>query len=400
VLYADVSLQAFLGAGVASYLSVFLVRLGASNWLVSLFTSLPALVTILAALPVGAYVQRSRNLIRTVCVGRLIFRSVVGLFALLPFLTPSVAPVVLVIARSLIAIPSVAGGVAHTTVLGKAISPRRRPQVLSNRMAFHRLTGTIVGYLAGQWLTAVAYPVNYQLLFATALLCGIGGFVIYSRLRLPQEDQPEIKNTPKAGLREMIRLIVGTPDFGRFAVAALVFRFGMHLPSSLYTIYKVRELGCSDAWIGVLLTVERILSLVGFVVLSRVLRKPRVRKWLWVSCAGTALLPFTTALARTPEMLLIPSTIVGLFGAGMNVFLTNTLFTSSSEETRPAFAATNTFLANTTAFLAPLFGTALADTTSITKALLFAGVVRLGGAMMFYWLRVGQKRERPAEAGA
>ncbi len=383
-----------MGAGAASYLSVFLVRLGASNWLVSLFTSLPALVTIIAALPVGALVQRSKNLIGTVCVTRLIFRSVVGLFALLPLLPPAVGPVVLVAARSLISVASATSGVAHTTVLGKIVPPRRRPQFLSNRMAVHRLVATFVGYAAGQWLTAVAYPLNYQVLFGTALVAAIGGYLIYSRLRLPEEPpQQEVARAPKTGIKEMFRLIVGTPGFRKFAIAALVFRFGMHLPSSLYTIYKVRDLGCTDAWIGILLTVQRVLSLVGFVVLGRLLRKPRVRKWLWVSCVGTALLPFTTALARTPEMLLIPSSIVGIFGAGMNVFLTNTLFSSSPEDSRPAFAATNTFLANTSAFLAPLLGTAIADATSIKTAMVVGGVIRLLGALMFYWLRVGRRQE-------
>ena len=50
-------------SGVATFLSVFLVRLGASSFLVGLLTSMPALTGILLALPVGRMLERQRNIV-------------------------------------------------------------------------------------------------------------------------------------------------------------------------------------------------------------------------------------------------------------------------------------------------------------------------------------------------
>ena len=64
VLYAEMFFQAIAGAGAFSFTSVFLVRLGAPNYLVGLLSSLPALMIILTVLPAGAFVQRQRDLVK------------------------------------------------------------------------------------------------------------------------------------------------------------------------------------------------------------------------------------------------------------------------------------------------------------------------------------------------
>jgi len=398
IFYAEVVLQSVVTSGATSFLSVFLVRLGAPNWLVGLYASLPALATILSALPVGAYVQRQKDLIKTANVGRLIFRAAIGLFALVPYLPAPLSGYVLVGARSLIAAPAVASGVAHTTILAKVVPPRRRPQVLSIRMAFHGLSGAIVGYVAGRWLDATPFPFNYQVLFVAAFVTGLGSIYVYSRLRLPEdEDKQPVQARPR-GARAMFRLIADAPAFRNFAIAAFLFRLSTHLPTALYTIYRVRTLGSSDAWIGVLLTVERLLSVVGYFALSRLLTKAGLRRRLWLSCVCMALYPITMGLARTPEMLLIPSVIVGLFGAGMNIFLTDTLIRVSPDEERPTFVAANTLLTNVTAFAAPMLGTALADVWGITTVLFAAGGLRLLGGLSFLWLGVAGRSPRPSSS--
>lgn len=399
VLYGEVALQSFVASGATSFLSVFLVRLGAPNWLVGLYTSLPALAIILSALPVGAYVQRQRDLIRTANAARLIFRGAIGLFALIPYLPASLAGYVLVGARSLIAIPTVASGVAHTTILGIVVPPRRRPQVLSIRMLFHGLTGAAVGYAAGQWLDRAPYPLNYQILFVSAFLTGLGSIYLYSRLRLPEHPEPQPERREGPGLRRVVSLISEAPAFRSYAIAAFVFRLGTHLPMALYAIYRVRTLGSSDAWIGILLTVERALSVVGYFALSRLLTRPGFRRRLWWSCVGMALFPLTMGLARTPEMLLVPSAIVGLLGAGMNIFLTDTLIRVSPEGDRPTFVAANTFLTNVTAFFAPMLGTALSGPAGLTTVFFVAAGLRLLGGFSFYWLS-GERRAARERAGA
>ena len=52
-----------LAVGVGTFLSVFLIRLGASNFQVGLLTAMPAVTGGLLAMWIGDFIQRQRNLI-------------------------------------------------------------------------------------------------------------------------------------------------------------------------------------------------------------------------------------------------------------------------------------------------------------------------------------------------
>jgi predicted MFS family arabinose efflux permease len=340
----------------------------------------------------GSFVQKQKDLVKTANWGRFFFRTTIGSFALLPLLPTGIAPYVLVAARSLVSIPGAAINVSIQTIWGKATSPSRRPRMLSTRMAIHGLIAAGVGFGAGQWLDSQPFPFNYQVLFFTAFLGGLGSIWALSKLDIPEPTENEIKKQQRMNLGTNIPLIKNTPAFRNYAIAAFLFRMGMHLPMALFAIYRVRTLGSSDAWIGILLTVERLLSVFAYFALGRLLTRRKFRRWLWITTLGSALFPLTTALATTPEMLLIPSVIVGIQGAGMNIFLQNTLLAVSPEDQRPPFVAVNTFLANISAFAAPLLGTFISDLTTIQLVFIISAALRLLGGLSFWRLGVGSEK--------
>ena len=94
-------------------------------------------------------------------------------------------------------------------------------------------------------------------------------------------------------------------------------------------------------------------------------------------------------------MLLISAVMAGIFAPGMNVFLSDTLFQVSTEENRPTFLATNSFLANVTAFVAPMLGTLSGGSTRASALRWSSVTVRVArGAGL---LEAGR---RPGGAGA
>lgn len=393
ILYAEVGFQAVIEAGAMSFLAVFLVRLGAANWQVGLLDALPALVMTVASLPMAAFVERQRSLVAVANWARLIFRTVIGSFALLPFLPPGMAIYLTLVARGLISVPSAAGNVAFVTLLGQVAPPERRPRMLSMRLAIHGVSASVVGYLAGRWLEAAPYPLNYSALFLSAFVAGLISIYILSRLRLP-EPRPRTKgsNPQPRRLKEALSLIRSTPLLRNYCLATTAFHLGLAMPSALYTIYRVRNMGASDAWIGTLFTVERVLSVLTYFALSRLLARPRWRRWLWVSCVGIALYPLSMALCKTPTMLLIPSICGGTFGSAMNIFITNALFQVSTEENRPTLVAADATLANVATFVAPMLGTALADATNINLALLIIAGLRVLSGLSFWVLGVAREK--------
>jgi len=197
------------------------------------------------------------------------------------------------------------------------------------------------------------------------------------------------RSAPRLSLRQVAALLRQDRVFATYLGASLVLRTGMALTVSVMPVYQVRTLGASDAWIGALLTVQRVIQMVAFMALSGLLRQRRYRRWLWLSTLGIAAVPLTTAMAVSPAMLLIPSVLGGVFAAGMTVYLTNTLLAASPDENRPLYAALNASVIQVTTFAAPMAGSLLADLVNIRLVLLLATLVRLAGGVAF-----GRRRSR------
>jgi len=393
-MYKEAVFQALSSAGPFSFIGIFLVRLGAPNWLVGLNTSLPALVTILAILPMAAWVQRQRYLVKTVIRTRFVFRAFISAIALTPLLPAPIASYAMVGLRGIAGIPSAALNVAGTTMMGQVTSARRRPRMLSVRMIVMGIFAAAAGFLSAQWLDAVPYPWNYQALFLTASLAALGSMWAIRGIRLPETAEQASTKKQRIGLKEMLPLVKNQPSFRNYLLAAFVFRIGMSMPMALYAIYRVRDLGSTDSWLGLLMTAERLTTVFSYFALTRLLTFPRFRNWLWVGCLCMSLYPLTTAMSITPTMLLIPSLVIGVFSPAMNIFMTNTLFDVSPEDQRPAFVAVNSLLANVAAFAAPLIGTLLADATGIRIALVICASIRALGSLAFYWMNVGAKHRQ------
>jgi MFS family permease len=391
LLYVDMVFQALLGAGPMSFVAVYLVRLQAADWIVGLESSLPALVTLLAVLPAGAFVQGRRDLVRLATRSRMMFRGTVGLMALAAFFSPSIAVYIVVILHGLTAIPGAVLNVSMTTIIGMATTAKRRPTMLSTRWAVHGVFAAAIGFAAGQWLDWAPFPINYQILFASAILAGAGSWAVLSRLKLAEQAP---RPAHRIDLREMASLVTRTVGFRNFLIAEFVLRMGTFLPNALFSIYRVRELGSSDAWLGTLLTVERLLSVLAYVLLSRYGSHPRVRRYLWLGCIGVGLYPVATALAQTTQQLLLSAVIAGVFFPAMNIFLSDTLYVVSPEEHRPTFIASNSFVMNITAFVGPLLGTWLAAVVGIREALVVATIIRLLGALAMWQLGITGRRTR------
>lgn len=394
MLYLQVIPQGLFMGGAAAFVDVFLVRLGAPSWVVSLNASLPALVMMLAVLPLGAVVQRRARLLFDFNLSRILNRTAYTLMALLPFLSPALAPLALVALNASAALPAAVQNVCFTTVIAKATPPDRRARVLSVRWAVMGVSTALTGLLVGRWLDSVAFPLNYQVLFATSILAALGTAYLVSKLRLPPETPPAVQGRRAVDLRHIWQLVADAPGFRGYMTARILVQLGMSLGIGLLPLYRVRVLGASDAWLGVLLTVQNITQVGSYLALGRLLRRPAFRRHLWLSVLGMALMPLTTALATRPEMLLLPALIIGVFGAALNVFITDSLIADSPEEHLSLFVSVNQFVLQAISFVGPLLGAALAGATSIRLALTLASGVRIVGGLAFWWL--GRQKGGPA----
>jgi MFS family permease len=385
-LYGDMLFQGIVGGTALNYLSVFIVRLGASTLLVGLLSSLPALLLTLASVPAGRYVARQPRLVPLVVRFSLLFDLVYLLVAAVPWVAPAFAAPAVVALWAAGAVANAFLTVSFIAAMGEAVPPDRRASVISTRFAINACVAALTLQVTGQVLTRVSFPLNYQFVFAAAFLAALLSAYCLSRLHLPAQARPREATIPSSSLSGRWRALASTirqePAFFRYLAPSVVFRLGMNLPSALYSVFWVHVLHLSDSTIALAVTTNYAFTFLGYFLWTRLARIKGRAFILAASCIGLSCYPLLTGLARDYVLILVVSALGGLFGSGVNLAFLDVLLAVSPKEGRANYVALDTATANGMAFVGPLLGSVLDSAISIRPALFVAFAVRfLGGAL-------------------
>ncbi len=391
LLHADIALQGIVAGGAAAYLSVFVVRLGASPLLVGLLSSLPSLVMALLALPAGRYVERQADLIRVVTRSRQAFRFSYLLIAIVPWVLPDVAAPAIVAIWAVAAAASAFANVSFTAAMAEAVPPRRRAGVISLRYAIHAVVTAATLPVTGRILDSLPFPLGYQVVFIFSFAAAMGSVWVYSKIALPaQAIRPrQRQRTPlRERLRQVPALVTEHRRFLDYVVSTGVFRIGINLPAALWSIYWVKNLQLADTSIALVSMVNNISAVLGYFYWGRMAKQRGHGPVLAISGIGLAAYPLITALSGSLPPILLAAAAGGWFSAGINLAFFNVLLAVSPDDRRSAFVSVDTMVAQTIAFAGPLIGAGLTDWIGIREALLVATAFRLAGGLLFVIRRV------------
>ncbi len=396
-LYVDTVWFGVLKGIATTFVSVFAIRLGASNREIGWLAALPALINVFWLIPSARLIERQRRRLPIILWTGFLQRLGYLLIALMPLFICTHRVKAVIILNALITLPTAIINVAITSLMADLTSIEKRARMVSTRNVLLSSVGLIVLLVGGKFLDLIPFPLNYQLLLG--LSTGVSMLSLYylKRIQVPDAVIARRQARPKELLtlrfRRFVRTMTGQRDFMRFAGAIFVFHWGLYLPRALYSIYRVRDLHASDAWVGFLATVFSATTILSYLWWGKVTEKRGNRLVLIVSGLGLALYPMLMGLSPCLEPLIVVSVIGGVFSAGYNLSSFNFMLEVCPPERRPSYVAIYTSLVNVTACLAPLLGTFLTDLSSVRMALLIAGGVRLIGAGFLYGLLPSGKSE-------
>jgi hypothetical protein len=396
-LYLDIAWFGVLNGITTTFVSVFAIRLGASNTLVGLLVSLPALISIFWLIPSARIIERQRRRLPIIVLTGFLQRLGYLLIALMPFVLHAHRPEAMVALVALLTIPAAMASVAFTSMIADVVPIDKRAHVISIRNVLLSAVSTVTVLISGKLLDLLPFPLNYQLLFSVGFATSMVSLYYISRIQVADTSMAQYRAQREAsllfGFRHLVRQMMNQRDFVRFSASAFAFHWGLYMPSALYAIYRVKNLGASDTWIGLLSMVQEAVTTLTYFHWGRVASRKGNRLVLLISSLGLVLFPVLTGLSPRVEPLLLVSVVGGIFGAGFNLGFFNTLLEVCPQERRPSYVAINTTLINVAAFLAPLLGTSLANILDIRVALFIAGAVRLVGVGLFYQLVGRNERE-------
>ncbi len=387
----DTALQGLMMGGIFGFISVFAVRLGASNLMVSLLTSLPALLMAVSSIPAGRIVEQQRDLVRYTNRVRVSHRASFLLIAILPFLVDKGLVEIIVLVWAIKSIPATLLESSWMAVVAEVIPAERRARVNGMRWAILSVVTAISTAAFGYVLDRLPFPLNYQIVFFVSFVGGMAGIYFFGKLRIPENVPPERPESEQIALRQRARTYLHTmnvPAFVKYEIAATVLRFGVNLPAALYTIYWIRNLGASDLWIGWQATVGKLALIVGYIVWGRLISRKGYRAPLLICSTLLGLYPVLTGLARDQLWLPLIAIVQGFFTTGVDIAFFDTLLAVSPTERRPSFIALNTMLASLTIFFAPLVGNFLADWVGIPIIFFIAGGFHVLTAVLFWQFEI------------
>ena len=389
-LYVDTIWFGILNGIATTFVSVFAIRLGASNKEIGWLAALPALINVFGLIPSARLIERQRRRLPIILLTGFLQRLGYLLIALMPLSIHIHRVEAVIILNALITVPTAIINVAITSLMADLTSIEKRARMVSTRNVILSSASIVVVLGGGKFLDLIPFPLNYQLLFGLGTAVSMLGLYHLKRIRVHDaviaRHQARPKELLTLRLRRFVRAVTGQRDFMRFAGAIFVFHWGLYLPSALYSIYRVRDLHASDAWVGLLATVMSATTILSYLWWSKVTEKRGNRLVLIISSLGLTLYPTLTGLSPRLEPLIIVSVIGGIFSASHNLSSFNFMLEVCPPERRPSYVAIYTSLVNVTAFLAPLLGAFLADLSSVRVALLIAGGVRLIGVGILYGL--------------
>ena len=382
-----------LVTGVATFLSVFLIRLGASDFQVGLLTAMPAITGALLAIPIGDFIQRRTNIILWYARSRLWVLSSYALTGLVPFVVGHDATIDLVILIwALATLPQTMVNVTFTLVMSAVAGPERRLELMSRRWSTLGITNAISVAVVGWTLNQMAFPINYQVVYIASFAGGLLSYWFSTSIVLPQGSH--VVTTTKGhwygaftGMRELLR---SQPVFTRFVISQFVYRCGITMAIPLLPLYWVRVVQASDASIGLINTVNSGVLLLAFTLWTLSSRRFGQRWVLLVCSVGLACYPFLVAFSGEVWQLILLAGFAGTFVAGADLVLFDLLIATVAPDKRgPSVGLfhTTTFIAT---IIAPLLATAASDWIGIIPMLLVAAFLRAAGAFLFWILGIGR----------
>ena len=380
----------FVGIVTASgtFLPVFLLRLGGSANDVGLLTAVPALTAFVLAIPLGRWLQGRRNIVpwysRMRLLAWLSYALIAGVAAAFP---PEQAITGILVVWALASLPSTAGLVAFPIVMDGAAGRDGRFDLLGRRWAIAGTSTAIAVALGGQFLNAVPFPTNFELLFVMVTLAGAGSFLQSFRIVIPdQRPAPSIQRAP-VGLRlgAPLTVVLANRSFVRFELRSLFYTASIGLSMPILPLFYVHEVRAPDAWIGIIGAASSAGGVVGYIVARQLARRRGGAMTLLPSMLAMALAPaILSAIAWLPAVAAI-GFVIGIAGAGVQLAMFDQLMRRVPMEHGVTFTSVDQSIQNVALVLAPSIGGVIAATMGARESLLIVALVGALAFALFAW---------------
>ncbi|NPV80164.1 MAG: MFS transporter [Firmicutes bacterium] len=393
---------------VTPFLGIFALRIGATNTEVGLLSALPALVSLVLALPAATLVDRCPDhkhfTVQTILLARFLYVPL----ALVPLFASEWRPTVLLLMVGVMTIPQALLNVAWQSLIGSVIPPEVRADAFAERSIWMTLSGMAAALFGGWVMDALRFPIGYQLAFVTAFFAGVAEAYFLNSLRPfstdKEEDHRDRAYCRSKGIHQRRGIIISVVEewhrvrsnqpYFRFLLATLYFHFAWMGAWPLFTIYRVEYLHADNVWMSLSVMAGSLGSVVFFRLWSRFSKRRGYKAALSWSAAGLALTVVIWIFVKDLWLATFLDFWGGAVTAGINLGLLNRLLEVASKEHHTTDVAYYNITVQLAATVAPVLWTAGYDRWGWVVSMGITAVARALAAVG-YWF-AGMAEPRPS----
>jgi hypothetical protein len=415
-LAADLGWYGVLNGSTIAFLAIYATRLGASGVEIGLLNAVPAVISLIFALPSSRWLEKQpagKSVFWTSIYTRVFYLLLIPL----PFLLGREGQIwAIILITMVMTVPSIANTVGFFNLFAEAVPIEWRGYLAGLRNAIFSIVTIIISLLCGEILVKVPFPYGYQIVFGMGVMgAAMSSYHIWWLRhittspveRLPRTTIPTQNDRPQVNLLEQLRKkfahkptkpsrlpaafgpgrmdIIKGP-FGKVVLLLFGFHLAQYLGIPIFPLYTVNQVHFSDQVLSIGVGVFNAMVFLGSLQLARLTPRLGNRRLLGFGILILSLYPLMMTITTTAWIYVITSIVGGTGWSLINGALYNYLLEKVPEGPRPAFLAWYNVGLNAAILIGSLVGPALAHQFGFIAALLIcAGGRFLSGVAILRW---------------
>lgn len=381
-----------------SFAAAYVIRLGGSNFIVSLITTAAAVVNAVTTIPFAAMMERTEKRKPWIFGSLIAFRMLHIFLIFVPFLPAWRAEAIVVIL--LVAnLPVALFNAGWLPMFADIVPIQRRARLFSARNVTLGATMMAGTYLFGLWLenSHDMFPLNYQLLFTVSLVTSMLSTVYVMKMDIP--DTP-IDHSVKVdrSIKGMLTLFSESKPYSAITWNTLIFNIAPWAAVALQPIYFVRELGATDQWLGIWFAITNGGAILGNLIWPRMMEKHGFQRTMTTAALLSSLYFFAIGAVPDLTLILVFSLLIGMINPGIDVSHFNILLQVCSPQRRALAMGVFVTIMNLGLMGSSLIVAPMIDLIGAQTLVIVLGGVRLFGALLFVFNPIFLKGLEPQQA--
>ncbi len=367
-----------------TYLSIYILALGASSAQIGFMSSLTSLAAALVLIPGALLVERiGRRKQVVIWSGGGVARLALLVLAALPFFLSggSLVGVAIgvVVVREVFAFLSLP---AWTSLTAAIVPMQGRGRYFGSRFFVIGVAGILSPLLVGEMITRSASPLGFQLAFGLSVLLGLGATFSFSRIQDPAGDVPTETSTPLR-LKSLVRDMRQHRGFLIATGVAALWNFSLNIAGPFFSVYQVTNLGATATMVGITAIASSLSSMIAQPFAGRLADRWGFRKLQLLSSLVIPILPWLWLVATSPWHIVINNFLGGILWAGYTLASFNMMLYLTPDEQRARYSALHQIVVTLSLAAGAALGGLVVAIWGFKAVFFLSGLGRLLAALVF-----------------